>query len=127
MKTRILAFAGLALAALLSSCTTAEIQTAAQDLATATKAAEPLASNKTLSNILYGLNDVATAYGTAPVPANILGETAILPGLASTITPLITGKANGPKTQSIITAAAGILAAYTGPAATTADPVTTGS
>jgi uncharacterized integral membrane protein len=102
----------------LASCTSAQFTTDAQALAKAAQVAAPSVGNKTLSDYLYGLGAVATAYGSAPMPTNIIQATAPIPGLAGVVLPLITGKNNGPKTQALINGAAAILAGFA-PAATT--------
>jgi hypothetical protein len=79
-------------------------------LATAARIAAPLISNKSISNDLYAVSAVSAAYGSQPVPTSILQATTLIPGLAGTVLPLVTGQANGPRTQAIISGAADILA-----------------
>jgi len=89
----------------------ATITTTENTLATAATVAATFTGNKKASSDLYALAAVATAYGKAPVPTNIAQATAPLnPGVVGVVLPLITGKANSPKTQSIIDGAAKILA-----------------
>jgi hypothetical protein len=93
----------------------ATITTTEQDIALAAQVAAPLVGNKTLSNDLYAISAVATAYGNAPVPANIVqATTPLTPQLAAAVLPLVTGKNNGPKTQAIIAGAAALLATLPG-------------
>jgi hypothetical protein len=124
MKTKLIALSLLGLiagigCANLTPAQQATITTTEQDIALAAQIAAPLAGNKQLSNDLYAVSAVATAYGKAPVPTNILqATTPLTPQLAAAVLPLVTGKANGPKTQAVIAGAAAILASYSTPATT---------
>ena len=102
----------------------ADIQTAAKVLAAATQLAAPLVTNKTASADLYAAGAVAAAYGSQPVPSNILQATTQAASIATTVTPLVTGKANSATTQAIINGAALILSTAAEAASV---PVTTGS
>jgi len=88
----------------------AAIQSDAQALASACQTAEPSVTSKTASDILYGVQAVATAYGSNPVPSSVAQATAILPQIATAIVPLITGSQNNPRTQAVIGLAAQLLA-----------------
>jgi hypothetical protein len=106
---------GISAAAALSGCAwlaahQSIIQADAQALAVAIQQAEPLVKNQTASDILYGVQAVAQAYGKTPVPANVAQATAILPQIATAIVPLITGSQNNPRTQAVIGLAAQLLA-----------------
>lgn len=122
MKTPIIAT--IIAAVLMAGCASltpgqqATITTTEQTIATAATIAAPLVGNKTLSNYLYAISSVATAYGKSPVPTSIAAATAPIPGLAGVVLPLITGANNGPKTQALIAGAAQILATVA-PAVTT--------
>lgn len=102
---------------LLSSCATltpsqqAQITLTEKTLATAAQIAAPLVSDKKISDGLYALAAVATAYGNQPVPTNVLQATSTLQGVAGVVTPLVTGKENGPRTTALIQGAAALLVA----------------
>ena len=107
------------LSAALFGCTTlttqqqADITNAEQTLAKAAQIAAPLVPNAKLSNDLYALATVATAYGSQPVPTTVAQATALVPQTAAVVLPLITGTANGAKIQTIINGAAAILSGVT--------------
>lgn len=98
----------------LTSQETTTVTTTEQDIATGAKIASGVATAlgfTAAANDLWAVYTVAQAYGTQTVPTNILAATVQLPGIASTVLPLVTGKANGPKTQAIIAGAAQLVTA----------------
>jgi hypothetical protein len=112
---------------LVAGCAGVSFTTTADDIASAASLAAGSIGNKTASDYLYALADVATAYGKAPVPTDIATATApISPALVATVLPLITGKNNNPKTQALINGAAALLATMPNatPAATSAALIT---
>lgn len=90
-----------------------------KDLALAAKIAAPLVGDQRIANDLDALSAVSTAYGNAPVPTGVLqATTPLTPQLAAQVIPLVTGKANGPRTQAIISGAAALVRNGQTPAST---------
>ncbi|GEM_PF-6224183 len=93
-----------------------QIQTAEKTIATAAQVAAPFVSNKKISDDLYAVAAVANAYGSEPVPTNILQATTQLPQVAGVVLPLVTGRQNSAQTVKILDGAAQILASLGGSA-----------
>lgn len=80
---------------------------------------EAATGNNKVANDLYAVGAVAAAYGNAPVPTNVIQATVLVPEVATIVTPLLVK--NGPKSQAILNAAAGLVQALPpAPAATPA-------